>query len=346
MKIDNYYHYTKFNLTSLITFFIVQVLVFQYFYDMDRNLALEFVRVTEAAAIAASKWIGRGDNHAADGAAVTEMRSRFNQIHFKGKIVIGEGKKDKAPELFNGELLGLGDGPMMDIAVDPLECTDSVAHGRYNALAVVVAGPAGSLLCAPDTYVEKIVVGKAARNVIDLDAPVADNIRNVAHAVGKDVCELTVMVLDRERHIKMISDIRKAGARVRLITDGDVAGALATCFPDSGIDMLMGIGGSTEGVLAAAPLKTLGGQILYRFKPRTAKEKEEIHTMGIADINTIFTADDLAKGKDLTFTATGVIDGPLLPGILNKNGYLISHSLVIRTKSGTIRYINTHHHFK
>lgn len=312
---------------------------------MDRNLALEFVRVTEAAAIAASQWIGRGDKNAADGAAVKQMRNRFNQIHFKGKVVIGEGKKDKAPELFNGELIGTGDGPEMDIAVDPLECTDSVAHGRYNALSLIVTGPSGSLLRAPDTYLEKIVVGKQARDVIDLDAPTAYNIEKVAHAIGKDKRELTVMVLDRERHTKLIEEIRAAGSRVRLITDGDVAGALATCFEDSGIDMLMGVGGSTEGVLAAAPLKTLGGQILCRFTPRNPREEEELHAMGVIDHKKIFTAEDLAKGDELTFTATGVIDGPLLSGIIVRKDYIISHSMVVRVKSGTIRYINTHHRY-
>lgn len=310
---------------------------------MGRNLALEFVRVTEAAAIAASQWIGRGDKHAADGAAVKQMRNRFNQIAFRGKIVIGEGKKDKAPELFNGEIVGNGEGLAMDIAVDPLECTDSVAHGRYNALAVVVAGSAGSLLRAPDTYVQKIVVGKAASGVIDLDAPVADNIRKSAQALGKDVREMTLMVLDRERHTKLIEQIRASGARVRLITDGDVAGAIATCFPDSGIDMLIGTGGSTEGVLAAVPVKILGGQLYCRFTPRNAAEEKEAHEMGIENLDKIFSAEDLAKGNELTFTATGVIDGPLLPGIIVRNDYILSHSLVIRAKSGTVRYINTHH---
>jgi len=310
---------------------------------MDRNLALEFVRVTEAAAIASSQWIGRGDKMAADGAAVKQMRNRFNQIEFNGRIVIGEGKKDEAPELFNGEKVGKGTGPEMDIAVDPLECTDSVAHGRYNALAVVVAGSAGSLLRAPDTYVEKIVVGKAASGVVDLDAPVAENVVKAAKAIGKDIKEMTVMVLDRERHMELIKEIRNVGARVRLITDGDVAGAIATCFPESGIDMLVGTGGSTEGVLAAVPVKTLGGQIYCRFTPRNKEEEREAFDMGITDLTKIFSAEDLAKGKELTFTATGVIDGPLLPGIIVKNDYIISHSMVLRTKSGTIRYINTHH---
>lgn len=275
---------------------------------MDRNLALEFVRVTEAAAIASSQWIGRGDKHAADGAAVKQMRNRFNQIEFRGKIVIGEGKKDKAPELFNGEIVGKGTGPEMDIAVDPLECTDSVAHGRYNATALVVAGPSGSLLRAPDTYMQKIIVGKAASGVIDLNASVIDNVTKTAKAIGKDVRELTVMVLDRERHTKLIEQIRAVGARVRLITDGDVAGAVATCFPDSGIDMLMGTGGSTEGVLAAVPVKTLGGQMYCRFTPRNAEEAKEAKEMGIENLSKIFAAEDLARGNELTFTATGVID--------------------------------------
>jgi len=309
---------------------------------MDRNLALEFVRVTEAAAIAASQWIGRGDKHAADGAAVKQMRNRFNQILFKGKIVIGEGKKDKAPELFNGEIVGKGEGPEMDIAVDPLECTDSVAHGRYNATTLVVAGPAGSLLRAPDTYMQKIIVGKESSGVIDLDAPVETNVKKVAQAIGKDIRELTVMVLDRERHTKLIEQIRATGARVRLITDGDVAGAIATCFSDSGIDILMGTGGSTEGVLAAVPLKVLGGQILCRFTPRNKEDEKEALEMGI-DLKKIYSAEDLAHGEELTFTATGVIDGPLLSGIIVKNDYIISHSMVVRAKSGTIRYINTHH---
>lgn len=310
---------------------------------MYRNLALEFVRVTEAAAIASSQWIGRGDKNAADGAAVKQMRNRFNQIEFKGRIVIGEGKKDKAPELFNGEIIGMGTGPEMDIAVDPLECTDSVAHGRYNAMAVIVAGSAGSLLRAPDTYVNKIIVGKEGKNVINLDAPPGENIAKVARAVGKDIREITVMVLDRPRHVGLIDQIRAAGARVRLITDGDVAGAIATCFPDSGIDLLMGVGGSTEAVLAAAPLKSLGGEILCRFAPRNLDDEKELYEMGLRDTNKIYCAEDLAKGDELTFTATGVIDGPLLPGIIVKNDYIISHSMVIRAKSGTIRYINTHH---
>ncbi len=312
---------------------------------MDRNLALEFVRVTEAAAIEAAKWIGKGDKHAADQAAVDAMRSRFNTIQFSAVVVIGEGSKDEAPMLYTGEKVGKGDGPFMDLAVDPLECTDSVAYGRYNALSVIVSGAKNSLLHAPDTYMEKLAVGKEGAEVIDLDAPVATNIKKVAKALGKTVDEITVVILDRERHKELIGKVREAGARVRLITDGDVAGGLATCLPDSGIDLLMGSGGSTEAVLAAAPIKILGGQILCRLKPRNDKDLEEIHKLGIKNINKIYTAEDLTKGKQLTFTATGVIDGPLLQGVQFNRDRIVTHSIVVRGISGTIRYITTHHHY-
>lgn len=312
---------------------------------MDRNLALEFVRVTEAAAISAAKWIGRGDKHAADGAAVDAMRSRLNQLDFSGTIVIGEGKKDEAPELFIGEKVGRNKNPQMDLAVDPLECTDSVAHGRYNALAVIVAGAKNSLLHAPDTYMEKLAVGPAAKKVIDIDAPVKENIKKVAKVLGKDVNEITVLVLDRERHYELIRDIRSTGARVRLITDGDVAGAIAPSLPDPEIDMLMGIGASAEAVLAATAIKILGGEILARFKPLQESHKKEIEEAGITNLKKIYTSEDLAKGKQLTFTATGVIEGPLLKGVEFKKNTIVTHSLVIRGISGTIRYITAHHHY-
>jgi len=314
---------------------------------MDRNLALEFVRVTEAAAIAAAKWLGRGDSKAADQAAVDEMRDRFNQIDFSGTVVIGEGEKDEAAELYTGEKVGRGKAPEMDLAIDPLEATDSVAFGRLNALAVIVAGSRGSLLHAPDTYMNKIMVGPAAANVIDLDAPAADNIKKVAKALGKEVAEVTVMMLDRPRHENLIKETRAAGARIRLITDGDVAAGVATCLPDSGVDMVLGIGGSTEAVLAAVPIKILGGQILARFVPRHENDRARISdclaTAGIKDIQKIFRASDLARGKQLTFTATGVVDGPLLAGVLFKSETTITQSVVIRAQSGTIRYITTHH---
>jgi fructose-1,6-bisphosphatase II len=312
--------------------------------DLARNLALEFARVTEAAAISAAKWIGKGDKHAADQAAVNEMRSRFNLIDFNGTVVIGEGSKDEAPMLYTGEKVGTGKNPVMDLAVDPLECTDSVAYGRYNAMAVISAGAKDSLLHAPDTYMEKIAVGPQAKDVIDIDAPVEINIRKVAKALGKKAEDITVIVLDRDRHAQLIEDIRFAGARVRLITDGDVAGAIAPSLPESEVDMLMGIGASAEAVLAATAIKTLGGQLLCRFKPRKESDIGEIHKAGIENLNKVFSVDDLAKGKELTFTATGVIDGPLLSGVRFLKNTTITHSLVIRGISGTIRYITTHHH--
>lgn len=309
----------------------------------DRNLALEFVRVTEAAAIAAASWVGLGEPKKADGAAVDEMRDRFNSMDFRGRVVIGEGAKDEAPELYTGEMVGrLGKGPIVDLAVDPLECTDSVANGRYNALAVIAAGSEGSLLSAPDTYMEKIAVGPAAASSIDIDAPVGENVRKVARALGKDVREVTVLTLERERHNAIIAQVRKVGARVRLITDGDVAGAIATCMPESGIDMLIAIGGSTEAVLAAVPLKILGGEILCRFKPKDEKHAALVKKSGL-NTKKMYRARDLAKGRVLTFTATGVIDGPLLSGVRFTPSQIITHSLVIRGESGTIRYITTHH---
>jgi len=313
---------------------------------VDRNLALEFVRVTEAAAISAAQWIGRGDKIAADQAAVDAMRSRLNQIDFSGKVVIGEGKKDKAPMLFTGEKVGKGKAPEMDLAVDPLECTSSVAHGRYNAMSVIVAGKKSSLLSAPDTYMEKLAVGPAAKNMIDLDAPVKDNIRKVAKALGKDVGEITVIVLDRPRHERLISDIRQVGARVRLITDGDVAGGIAPSLPNASIDILMGVGASAEAVLAATAIKILGGEILARFKPQKESQESELKKAGFKNLKKIYNSEELAQGKQLTFTATGVIEGPLLKGVDFRDNSIVTHSLVIRGLSGTIRYITTHHHYR
>lgn len=312
---------------------------------MDRNLALEFVRVTEAAAIEAAHWIGRGDKNKADGAAVNAMRARFNQIDFSGSVVIGEGEKDEAPMLYTGEKVGTKKGIEMDLAVDPLECTESVAYGRYNAITVIASGPKGSLLHAPDTYMQKIAVGPKAKNAINLEASVKKNIEQVAKALHKSVEDITVIVLDRDRHAGLISDVRMAGARVRLITDGDVSAGIATCLPESGIDLLMGIGGSTEAVLAAVPIKILGGEILCKFKPKKDADIPKIKAAGVSNINKIFTAEDLAKGKQLTFTATGVIDGPMLSGVVFGNNKAITHSIVIRGTSGTIRYITAHHHY-
>ncbi len=311
--------------------------------NMDRNLALEFVRVTEAAAIAAAEWTGRGDGKAADQAAVNEMRQRFHQIDFHGEVVIGEGEKDEAPELYVGEKLGTGNGVELDIAVDPLECTDSVANGRPNAIAVIATGAKGTLLKVPDMYMEKVACGPGAKGAIDLKLSPAENIERVAKRLGKDMCDMVVLVLDRPRHEQLIKDIRCTGARVRLITDGDVAGAIAPSLSDSGIDMLLGIGASTEAVLASAAIKCLGGDFQAKLAPKNAEQHERLHKLGITDIFKILTLDDLAKGQDLTFTATGVIDGPLLKGVRYTSNHCVTHSVVMRVKSGTVRFLETHH---
>lgn len=310
---------------------------------MDRNLALEFVRVTEAAAIEAARWIGKGDKKSADGAAVEAMRSRFQNVDFSGTIVIGEGKKDEAPELYVGERVGSGKGPEMDIAVDPLECTDSVAYGRYNALTVIATGPKGSLLSAPDTYMDKIAVGPAAKGIVSLDASVAENIQKVAEALEKEVGEVTVSMLDRERNQEIMNQVRASGARLRLITDGDLGVAIATCMDESPIDMLLGSGGSAESVLAACALRILGGEIQVRLMPRNDADREEMEKIGLDD-KTIYKTEDLAKGDYLTFTATGVIDGPLLPGVVINPRSIMTHSVVMRSVSKTVRYLTTYHH--
>ncbi len=320
---------------------------------MDRNLALEFIRVTEAAAIAAAKWVGKGEAKKADAAAVDQMRARFNQIDFAGTVVIGEGSKDESAELYNGEKVGRGWSKTadksaryaMDLAIDPLECTDSVAYGRYNAITVIAAGSKGSLLNAPDTYMEKIAVGPKAAKVIKLGVPAKINITKTAKALGKKVGDVTVCVLDRPRHKDLIAEIRKAGARIRLITDGDVAGGIAPSMPESGIDMLMGIGASAEAVLAGVAVKIMGGQLLCRFMPKDASHLALVKKAGL-NTTKIYSVNDLAKGSQLTFTATGVIDGPLLQGVRFVDPTIITHSIVIRGQSGTIRYITTHHHEK
>ncbi len=310
---------------------------------MDRNLALEFVRVTEAAAIAAVKWMGRGERKTADQAAVDAMRSRFAVIDFYGTIVIGEGEKDEAPELYIGEELGTKKGEKLDIAVDPLECTDSVANGVPNAISVIATGNEGSLFHAPDMYMDKIAVGPKAKGAIDLDASVKENLKNVAAKLDKEISELVVMILNRPRHEELIKEIRACGARVCLISDGDVAGAIAPSIHESGIDLLMGIGASAEAVLAATAIKCLGGDFMAKFWPKDEQQKERLKNLGYADLNKKFTAEDLAKGEDLTFTATGVIDGPLLKGVRITANHIITHSVVMRVKTGTIRFLETHH---
>lgn len=316
--------------------------------SFDRNLALEFVRVTEAAAIAAAGFVGKGDAHAADGAAVAEMRSRFNQMDFQGTVVIGEGAKDEAPMLYTGEQVGRGSGPEVELAVDPLECTDSVAYGRSAAMSVIVAGPPGSLLHAPDTYMEKLAVGPKAVGAVDFSLPPPQNMARIAQALGKPIEQLTVVVLDRPRHQNLIKELRATGVCVRLVTDGDVEPMVAACLPEGDIDAVIGSGGSTEAVLAAAALKILGGQIWCRFAPRNEADTKAITAAlaargGKYSLDTVFTADDLAAGQDLAFTATGVLGGAILKGVRYTTHHCVTHSVVMRARSGTIRFIETHH---
>ncbi|MBI2610376.1 class II fructose-bisphosphatase [Candidatus Kaiserbacteria bacterium] len=310
---------------------------------MFANVALEFVRVTEVGAIAASRWIGKGDGKAADQAAVDAMREYFNTIDFRGEIVIGEGAKDEAAELYIGEKLGRGAGARFDIAVDPLECTNSVAYGRTNAISVIATGPEGSLYRAADSYMEKIAVGPGAASVIDIDFTPSENVRKVASALGKEISEITVAILERPRHEALIAEVRATGARVQLFTDGDIAMAIATCKGSSAVDILMGIGGSAEAVISAAALRCLGGEILCRWKPKDEKHVARLNSAGIVDFSTVFRSHDLAKGEDLSFTATGVMTGPLVKGVTIGAAYTNTHSVVMTSNPRTIRYINTRH---
>ncbi|MFH1849815.1 MAG: class II fructose-bisphosphatase [archaeon] len=310
---------------------------------MDRNLALEFVRVTEAAAIASAHWMGKGDKEKADNAAVEQMRKTFSDIPFDGKVVIGEGERDEAPMLYIGEDVGQGTGADIDIAVDPLECTNSVAFGRPNAISVLAAAPRGCMLGAPDTYMDKIAVGPEAKGCIDLDAPVKDNIRAVADALGKDVKDVTVVVLDRDRHKELIAKIRAENARIFLIPDGDISGGIAPSMPESGIDMLLGTGAAPEGVITAAALKCMGGEIQGRLAFRNNDEKKRARDMGVDDPEQKFLVNDLVNGPDCMFAATGVSTGPLLSGVVFCREGAITHSLVMHMKTLTKRFIETHH---
>lgn len=313
---------------------------------MDHNLALDFVRVTEAAAYASAHWVGRGDNEAADQAAVTAMRDAFNSMDMAGEIVIGEGERDEAPMLYIGEHVGKGTGKEIDIAVDPLEGTNICAKGGINAIAVMAAGPKGTLLKAPDTYMDKIAVGPKAKGAIDINASVQDNVYAVADKLGKDPAELTVIILERDRHKDLINQVRHAGSRIRLIGDGDVSAAISTVFDYSGIDMLLGIGGAPEGVLAAAALKTLGGDMQGTLKFRKPEERERAINMGLGDPDRVFGLNDLVKGEKSMFVATGVTDGPLLKGVRFTEDGTVTHSVAMRAQSGTVRFIESQHHFK
>ncbi len=307
---------------------------------------MELVRVTEAAALASARWMGRGKKDEADDAATTAMRNVFDTIPMKGTVVIGEGEMDEAPMLYIGEKLGNGYGPRVDVAVDPLEGTNIVAQGTWNALSVIAVADHGKMLHAPDMYMEKIAVGPEAVGKIDLNASVTDNLKAVAKAKGKDLEDVVATVLNRERHAKIIEEIREAGARIKLISDGDVAAALNTAFDDTGVDILFGIGGAPEGVLAAVGLKCLGGEIQGRLVPQNEEEKRRCSEMGIKDINHVLTMDDLCSGDDAIFAATGVTDGELLKGVQYKGMTATTHTLVMRAKSGTIRFIDGTHSLK
>lgn len=312
---------------------------------MDRNLALEVVRVTEAAAISCNRLMGRGNEEAADHAAVEAMRKAFNYIDVDGAIVIGEGERDSAPMLYIGEKVGTGKGPKVDIALDPLEGTTICALGRGNALSVIALAEKGGFLNAPDVYMEKIAVGPVAKDLIDITKSPTKNLNILARAKGVNVEDLTVVILDRPRHKALIEEIRKAGARIKIIPDGDVSAAIATAWEESGEDILMGIGGAPEGVLAAAALKCMGGDFQGRLIFYSHKEADRAKAMGITDLDKVYEIDELAKGN-VMFAATGVTDGDLLQGVRFLKDGAKTHSLVMRSQSGTIRFIKTLHHFK
>jgi fructose-1,6-bisphosphatase II len=310
---------------------------------MERSLTMELVRVTEAAAIASARWMGYGKKDEADGAATEAMRKVFDTIPMRGTVVIGEGEMDEAPMLYIGEQLGHAPSPELDVAVDPLEGTNIVAKGLWNAISVVAVADRGCLLHAPDMYMDKLAVGPKAVGMVDIDAPVEDNLKAVARATGKDVEDLVAVVLDRPRHAKLIEDIRKAGARIKLIPDGDVAAAIHTGFPDTGVDILFGSGGAPEGVLAAVALKCLGGEIQGRLLPQTREEYERCLKMGIKDPNKVLRMEDLVKGDDAIFAATGVTDGELLRGVRYQGSIATTHSVVMRAKTGTVRFMEGTH---
>ena len=312
---------------------------------MDRNLALEFVRITEAAALASSRWMGRGNEKAADQAAVDAMRRAFDSVHIDGTVVIGEGERDEAPMLYIGEKVGAATAgaPAVDIALDPLEGTTICAKGLVGAISVIAAAERGNFLHAPDTYMNKIAVGPGAKGVIDIDAPVRDNVMKVAKALGKDVEEITVTILDRPRHEKLIADVRATGARIHLIGDGDVSAAIATSWRQSGIDLLLGIGGAPEGVISAAAMKCLGGDFQGRLHFRNDEERERAKRMGVSDLDRAYGMEEMARG-DVLVCATGVTTGPLLEGVKFLPGHkAYTQSLVMRSKTGTVRTVEAEH---
>lgn len=309
----------------------------------NRNLALELVRVTEAAAMAAARWVGRGDKNGADGAAVNAMRRLINSVSMRGVVVIGEGEKDKAPMLFNGEEVGDGTGPAVDVAVDPIDGTRLTANGMPNGVSVLAVAERGSMYDPSAVfYMNKLATGPEAANVVDLDAPAAVNINAVAKAKGISPKDVTVVILDRERHQDLITEVRAAGARIHLITDGDVAGAIMAAREGTGIDLMLGIGGTPEGIVAACALKCLGGVIMGKLAPRDEAEKRKALDAG-HDLDRVLTTNDLVSSDDVFFAATGITDGELMDGVRYKPGGMTTHSLVMRGRSGTIRSIRSEH---
>jgi fructose-1,6-bisphosphatase II len=312
----------------------------------DRNLGMELVRVTEAAAMAGARWMGRGDKEQADGAAVDAMRAVLSGVSMDGIVVIGEGEKDEAPMLYNGEAIGDGHPPLVDIAVDPIDGTTLTSLGRPNAIAVIALSERGTMFNpGPCVYMEKIATGPEAADAIDLTASVKANLKWVAKALRKDVADVTAVILDRDRHAHIIKECREAGARIRLIPDGDVAGAISTAWPESGADILFGVGGTPEGVIAACALKCLGGAIQGRLYPRDDDERQKAVDMGY-DLDKVLTLDDLVSGEDVFFSATGITDGELLRGVRFRGDGANTQSLVMRSKSGTIRKIDATHRWK
>ncbi len=313
--------------------------------SLDRNLALEVVRVTEAAALAASRLMGRGDEKAADQAAVDAMRRALNSLAIEGTVVIGEGERDEAPMLYIGEKVGQG-GPKVDIALDPLEGTTITAKGGPNALAVIAMAEQGGFLNAPDVYMDKIAVGGGLPDgVVDLDMKPEDNLKSLAKAKGVEIADLVVCILDRPRHAELIAKVRESGARIMLISDGDVSGVIATSRPDSGVDIYMGSGGAPEGVLAAAALRCIGGHIQGRLLFRNDDEKGRATRLGIKDLNRKYGILELAKG-DVMFAATGVTDGSMLKGVRRFPGGATTHSIIMRSKTGTVRVVEATHNYR
>jgi fructose-1,6-bisphosphatase II len=309
----------------------------------DRNLALELVRVTEAAAMAGGRWVGRGDKNGADGAAVAAMRTLISTVSMKGVVVIGEGEKDDAPMLFNGEEVGDGNGPECDVAVDPIDGTTLTAKGQSNAVSVLAVADRGSMYDPSAVfYMDKLVTGPEAADVVDIRLPVAENIKRVAKAKHQTVEDVTVVMLDRPRHQKLASEVREAGARLRFISDGDVAGAIMAARDETGIDLLLGVGGTPEGIITACAIKCLGGVIQGRLWPQDDAERQRAIDAG-HDLDRVLSTNDLVRGENCFFVATGITDGELLPGVRYRAGGVTTHSLVMRSKSGTIRLIESHH---